>query len=176
MAFENRKEYFYSIMHIKIMKYFCEEHNPHFQTLFFNNTETSEKDVIVRYKNHLKIKKIRKKKSNDENDDFFSHKRKTGISIGSQVSTETFLGSGIYTRKASVFEYLLSVLGKIILLSQWMDNKNNDPDQYFYDLYFVILEFLIETIQGTSSENLAKVFTNEKKRKCLFAIFFHISL
>ena len=169
-GYENRKEYFYSIMHIKIMKYFCEEHNPHFQTLFFNNTETSEKDVIVRYKNHLKIKKQRKKKSHDENDEFFNHKRKTGHSIGSQISTETFLDAGIYTRKASVFEYLLSVLGKIILLSQWMSKRDN-PDEYFYDIYFVILEFLIETIQGTSSENLAKVFTNEKKSKCLFANF-----
>ena len=173
-GYENRNEYYNSIMHIKIMKYFCEEHNPHFQTLFFNNTETSEKDVIVRYKNHLKIKKQKRKKNNvnEENDEFYTHKRRTIFSVGSQVSTETNGNgiSGIYTRKASVFEYLLSVLGKIILLSQWMSKRDN-PDEYFYDIYFVILEFLIETIQGTSSENLAKVFTNEKKSKCLFANF-----
>ena len=47
-----------------------------------------------------------------------------------------------------------------------MNKRDNNPDEYFYDIYFVILEFLIETIQGTSSENLAKIFTNEKKKKC----------
>ena len=100
-----------------------------------------------------------------------NHKRKTIISTGSQISTETNMNGAVYSRKASVFEYLLSVLGKIILLSQWMNKRDNNPDEYFYDIYFVILEFLIETIQGTSSENLAKIFTNEKKKKYLFAIF-----
>ena len=171
-GYENRIEYFNSIMDIKIMKYFCEEHNPHFQTLFFNNTELSEKDVIVRYKNHLKIKKLKRKKNvNEDNEDYGYHKRKTIISAGSQISTETNMNGAVYSRKASVFEYLLSVLGKIILLSQWMNKRDNYPDEYFYDIYFVILEFLIETIQGTSSENLAKIFTNEKKKKYLFAIF-----
>ena len=56
------KEYFTSIMNIKIMKYFCEEHNQTFQTFFFNNTETSENDIIVLYKNRLKVRRQRKMK------------------------------------------------------------------------------------------------------------------
>jgi len=76
-----------------------------------------------------------------------------------------------YSRKASVFEYLLRVLGKIILLSHWINNRDDYLDQYFYDIYFLILEFLIETVQGSSRENLNKVFVGEKKGKCLFEKF-----
>ena len=43
------------------MKNFCEEHNTYFQSFFYNNTETSPKDVIVKYKNHIKVRKQKKK-------------------------------------------------------------------------------------------------------------------
>ena len=45
-GFENRNEYFNACLSIKLMKYFCEEHNTYFQSFFFNNTETSPKDVV----------------------------------------------------------------------------------------------------------------------------------
>ena len=161
-----KSDYFNSIMNIKIMKYFCEEHNPIFQTFFFNNVDASENDIIVTYKNRLKIRRQRNK-SNDKPDDpsdFLKSKKYSN----SQIST---VNNDDYNKKASVFEYLLSVLGKIILVSKWMIPKEDTPNQYFYDIYFVILEFLIETIQGTSSENLSKIFTNQKKTKCLFGKF-----
>jgi len=64
--------------------------------------------------------------------------------------------------KASVFEFMLSILGKIILLSGWNNSKSSvNLDDYLYDLYFVILEFLIETIQGTKAENLETVFKKD---------------
>ena len=44
-------------------------------------------------------------------------------------------------------------------------------DDYLYDLYFVILEFLIETIQGTKTENLDTVFRVDNNGKNLFGTF-----
>ena len=74
--------------------------------------------------------------------------------------------------KASVFEFMLSILGKIILLSGWNHSKNiANLDDYLYDLYFVILEFLIETIQGTKMENLETVFKKDNNGKNLFGTF-----
>ena len=77
-----------------------------------------------------------------------------------------------YSKRASVFEYLLRILGKILLLSNWINNHEDELDDYYYDLYFIILEFLIETIQGTSKENLNKIFiSGEKKNKRFFERF-----
>ena len=167
-GFENRYEYFTACLSIKLMKYFCEEHNTYFQSFFFNNTETSPKDVLVRYKNHIKVRRQKKK---DDSIDFgrVNKKKKTKVS-SNNLPVDNELGYN-YSRKASVFEYLLRVLGKIILLSHWINNRDDYLDQYFYDIYFIILEFLIETVQGSSRENLNKVFVGEKKGKCLFEKF-----
>ena len=35
-GYENRREYIEACLNIKIMKFFCEEHNAHFQSFFFN--------------------------------------------------------------------------------------------------------------------------------------------
>ena len=168
-GFENRNEYFNACLSIKLMKYFCEEHNTYFQSFFFNNTETSPKDVVVRYKNHIKVRKLRKK---DESLDFGRvnnrKKKSTKVNYNNQNEGDIYYN---YSRKASVFEYLLRVLGKIILLSHWINNREEYLDQYFYDIYFLILEFLIETVQGSSRENLNKVFMGEKRGKCLFEKF-----
>ena len=73
-----------------------------------------------------------------------------------------------YSKRASVFEYLLRVLGKILLLSNWMNNRSEELDMYYYDIYFIILEFLIETVQGTTRENLNKIFSGDKKKQKIF--------
>ena len=173
-GYENKHEYYNCVITIKIMKYFCEEHNSYFQTLFYNNTEVDYKYVIVKYKNNLCLRR-KKRNNNAEGNDgeiINNNKRRTIFSIGSQISTDANgFAVGMYSRKASVFEYLLSVLGKIILISNWIYNKDDDLDEFFYDIYFVILEFLIETIQGTSTENLSKIFNKEKKSKNLFGNF-----
>ena len=169
-GFENRHEYFNACLSIKIMKFFCEEHNTYFQSFFYNNTETSPKDVVVRYKNHIKVRKLKKK---DESMDFgrVNNRKKKSTKIGYNNNPAENEVVYNYSRKASVFEYLLRVLGKIILLSHWINNRDDYLDQYFYDIYFLILEFLIETVQGSSRENLNKVFVGEKKGKCLFEKF-----
>ena len=170
-GFENRNEYFKACLSIKLMKNFCEEHNTYFQSFFFNNTETSPKDVLVRYKNHIKVRRQRKKDDSLEFGRVNNRKKKTTrFQYGGNAQNENEIYY-TYSRKASVFEYLLRVLGKIILLSHWINNRDDYLDQYFYDIYFLILEFLIETVQGSSRENLNKVFVGEKKGKCLFEKF-----
>ena len=174
-GFENRREYFNACLDIKLMKYFCEEHNTYFQSFFYNNSDSSSKDVLVRYKNHIKIRRPKKKDESEElpQENVRSKKKRTSLSIGmnnNNVQHEIDIGY-TYSRKASVFEYLLRVLGKIILLSHWINNREEYLDQYFYDIYYLILEFLIETIQGSSRENINKVFVGEKKGKCLFEKF-----
>ena len=168
-GFENRIEYFNACLSIKLMKYFCEEHNTYFQSFFYNNTETSPKDVVVRYKNHIKVRRLKKK---DESLDFgrVNNRKKKTTRFGNNNQGDGDISYN-YSRKASVFEYLLRILGKIILLSHWINNRDDYLDQYFYDIYFLILEFLIETVQGSSRENLNKVFMGEKKGKCLFEKF-----
>ena len=101
-GFENRNEYFNACLSIKLMKYFCEEHNTYFQSFFFNNTETSPKDVVVRYKNHIKVRKLRKK---DESLDFGRvnnrKKKSTKVNYNNQNEGDIYYN---YSRKASVFE------------------------------------------------------------------------
>ena len=174
-GYENRKEYIDACLNIKIMKFFCEEHNPHFQSFFFNNIFCSPKDVIVRYKAHLKIQSMNQGKN--ESVDLITsvakrHKKnsRNSFSMNMMDSKSNFMNN--YSKRASVFEYLLRVLGKILLLSNWINNREDELDDYYYDLYFIILEFLIETIQGTSKENLNKIFiSGEKKNKRFFERF-----
>ena len=61
-GYENRREYIEACLNIKIMKFFCEEHNAHFQSFFFNNIYSSPRDAIVRYKARLKIRNKFQKK------------------------------------------------------------------------------------------------------------------
>ena len=174
-GFENRHEYLNACLSIKLMKNFCEEHNTYFQSFFYNNTETSPKDVIVKYKNHIKVRKQKKKEESLDFARVRNRKKKSNKwNYGSNSDRQQQNDNEVaytYSRKASVFEYLLRVLGKIILLSHWINNRDDYLDQYFYDIYFLILEFLIETVQGSTRENLNKVFVGEKKGKCLFEKF-----
>ena len=172
-GYENRKEYIEACLNIKLMKFFCEEHNPHFQSFFFNNMFSSSKDVIIRYKAHLKIQS---KNQGGESLELISSlakknkkNRRKSFSVNMLDSKSNLMNN--YSKRASVFEYLLRVLGKILLLSNWINNRDDELDDYFYDIYFIILEFLIETIQGTTRENLNKIFSGEKKNKRFFERF-----
>ena len=75
----------------------------------------------------------------------------------------------IQKNSASVFEYMLSIVGKIMLLSRWIISKENEKfDQFLYDLYFVILEFLIETIQGTKQDYILSIINQNNESPDLF--------
>jgi len=173
--YENRREYIEACLNIKIMKFFCEEHNAHFQSFFFNNIFSSTKDVIVRYKARLKIKNNYPKK-NDSNtlvplvQSKQNKKAKRNSFLISMGNSKNDFHNN-YSKRASVFEYLLRIVGKILLLSNWMNNRSDELDDYFYDVYFIVLEFLIETIQGTTRDNLNKIFSGEKKNKRFFERF-----
>ena len=56
----------------------------------------------------------------------------------------------------TLFNLLLLMVGKIILLSKWDKVEFDVQEQnvsYYYDIFFTIIEFLIEMIQGTESDN-----------------------
>lgn len=67
----------------------------------------------------------------------------------------------------SLFNFILCLLAKILLLSNWLntsiDIKESD---YYYNLYTILIEFCIEMIQGTSSINLKTIIANEYNPDC----------
>jgi hypothetical protein len=59
--------------------------------------------------------------------------------------------------KIGTFSLMLRILEKIFIVSKWEKinfTSIDDDYSYFYDIFFVIIEFLVEMIQGTSSDNL----------------------
>lgn len=217
-----KHDYYLTLLIVKILKYFCEEHNQDFQRIFFikeddgvvlhynprqyellddgndvdnlNGSENSTKDNLLNSlsKNDINIShnnisnnvsnNVSNCNINNTNNNVLilsgaKNKRPNPDSECENLhevtrSEENF--KAIQKNKASVFEYMLSILSKIILLSKWIISKDNDElDDYFYDLYFVILEFLIETIQGTRYENLQTVFQHDSSssNRNLFGVF-----
>ena len=200
-----RYNYYMTLMIIKILKYFCEEHNQNFQRIFFmkeddglilhynpNQYIQKEEENIIYFDENEEFKNSLITESdnnlNEENKENGKNLQGNAFSIFENPSTKPIPDIECedlneITRsddkineescsKASVFEFMLSILGKIILLSGWNNSKNIvNLDDYLYDLYFVILEFLIETIQGTKMENLETVFKKDNNGKNLFGTF-----
>ena len=199
-----RYNYYMTIMIIKILKYFCEEHNQNFQRIFFmkeddgvilhyNPTQYSQKedeenviyfDENEEFKNSLitdseLIEEENKKNGNGYGGAFSIFENPSTKPVPDiecedlhEITRSEDKNIEEQRSKASVFEFMLSILGKIILLSGWNNSKNIVIlDDYLYDLYFVILEFLIETIQGTKTENLETVFKKDNNGKNLFGTF-----
>ena len=199
-----RYNYFMTLMIIKILKYFCEEHNQKFQKIFFmkeddgisilysllNNNHLQEENNIIYFEQNEEFKNSLNSDTQYSNEEEKKENGKKGnefFSVFESIITkptpdiecdELFENSrrdeknNEIKNKASVFEYMLSILGKIILISGWNNPKNIiNNDDYLYDLYFVILEFLIETIQGTKTEYLDTVFKIDNNGKNLFGSF-----
>ena len=203
-----RHDYFITLMIIKILKYFCEEHNQDFQRIFFIKEE--EDGIVLHYNPKLyEIESLRPiflwrtdesgKNPNILNSSDEEEETENETLINGEYNNISFNVENVRNKKpvpdedcenfhevtrseenlkeftknkASVFEYCLSILGKIILVSNWINNKETEElDDYYYDLYFVILEFLIETIQGTRGENLQTVFVKDSNGKHLFGTF-----
>jgi hypothetical protein len=77
----------------------------------------------------------------------------------------------------TLFDFMLAVLGKIVLLAKW-DRVNFEGDdnkiRYLYDIFFVIMELLIEMIQGTQRENLESILSaNQDIKNNFFVDFLH---
>ena len=65
-----------------------------------------------------------------------------------------------------MFELLMCILEKIALFAKW-SSVDFDVDEnsisYFYEIFFAIIEFAIELIQGTSKENLLTIIHNKDR-------------
>ena len=199
-----RHNYYVTLMIIKILKYFCEEHNQKFQRIFFmkedegisieyslppNQISQEDNNIVFfdendEFRNSL-ISESENYLDNDnkengkKGDEYFSIFESINMRPNPDIECDELLENSRHNEKnkeikgkASVFEYMLSILGKIILISGWNNPKNtSNLDEYLYDLYFVILEFLIETIQGTKTEYLDTVFRMDNNGKNLFGSF-----
>jgi hypothetical protein len=68
-------------------------------------------------------------------------------------------------KKVSLFELMLGILCKIIVLAKWEKVKfgfDESSISYFYDIFFVIIELLIEMVQGTEAANLEGLIKTNK--------------
>ena len=64
----------------------------------------------------------------------------------------------------NVFDLMMCTLQKILIFTKW-EQVNYDSDEqsisYFYDLFFCMIEFAIEMIQGTSNQNTDLIIESE---------------
>lgn len=121
--YQYSKNYFFACNTIKFMKFLCEEHNEHFQRIFF-------RELIFIFSNQI---------VDDE---------------GNVLKEDA---------EISLFNFILCILGKIILLSGWVRDSNYISSEpiYYYDIFNLIIEFCIEMIQGTSYDNLSTLIPYE---------------
>ena len=66
--------------------------------------------------------------------------------------------------KISTFDFMMCALQKILVFARWKDVNYDSKEEnfsYFYDLFFCIIEFAIEMIQGTSSENITSIIDSQ---------------
>ena len=66
--------------------------------------------------------------------------------------------------KLNVFDLMMCTLQKILIFAKW-EQVDYDSDEknisYYYDLFFCMIEFAIEMIQGTSESNIEKIIDIE---------------
>ena len=122
-SISSNDDYIIAYMVIKILKYFCEDHNTEFQTLFF-------KDIKIRYEDN----------------------------------------------PLNIFEMMMCALNKIVMLAQWDKVKFSQVEDnitYFYEIFFAMIEFSIEMIQGTKKSNLNEIISApaRENENSMFYIF-----
>ena len=62
----------------------------------------------------------------------------------------------------NIFEMMMCSLSKVVMLAQWdlvKFSQIEDNFTYFYEIFFVMLEFSIEMIQGTKKSNLKEIIS-----------------
>ena len=62
----------------------------------------------------------------------------------------------------NIFEILMCALSKVVMLAQWDQVKFSqieDNYTYFYEIFFAMLEFSVELIQGTKKSNLKEIIS-----------------
>ncbi|MCQ2816904.1 MAG: ion transporter [archaeon] len=76
----------------------------------------------------------------------------------------------------SMFDLLMCMLTKIVRLADWESIKDADSDdnyKFYYDIFFCMIEFAIEMIQGTTKSNLDEILLKDEREleNSLFYIF-----
>jgi hypothetical protein len=67
----------------------------------------------------------------------------------------------------NIFDLMMCILNKILLLAKWNEvtfESDVSSINYFYEIYFCLMEFSIEMIQGTSKENLQKIIDSFERK------------
>ena len=80
----------------------------------------------------------------------------------------------------NIFEMMMCSLNKVVMLAQWdlvKFNQIEDNYTYFYEIFFVMLEFSVEMIQGTRKSNLKEIISvpgreNENSMFYMFILSF----
>ena len=138
-----QSNYFTSCNLIFIFKYLCKEHNNYFQRYFINNISFS---------------------FNENNHPFFAIK-KEDESQNSISSDEESAVKNIVNKenKINFFGFLLNVLTKIILISNWENHHKYDSQHqnpFLFDLFSSILDLISEIIQGCKPDLLNNLCVN----------------
>lgn len=191
----NNENYFMSINIIKILKYLCEEHNIYFQTIFFDliNKINFSSQKINKFNKFLLKKNISSKMLPSQRSLNFT-KSQNEIEIHNIklitdkkiIQIEEFDFNNFENIK--LFDFFMDILTKIIIISNWDDMENTKlkdhnerlNNYYFYDIFFALIELIIEIIQGTTLNNLSSILDegeNENNKDYLssFSYFLIIS-
>jgi len=168
----SNEDYFISLLIIKILKYLCEEHYQDFQKVlfmklkfdYFSKAELSKLNSLMDEANDDS-----NYKSNNHNNDINNNKNQD---LGNKES-----------KQVTFFELMLCILSKIIIISKWnkidieksSTQKSKNETDFFSDIFFGIIELLIEMIQGTSRENLERIKLETRGENNFFYNFLNVS-
>lgn len=190
----SNEDYYISLLIIKILKYLCEEHNKNFQKIFFMELKFEyfiREELIneeVEKVNNFTQNNSYNFNGNTENHYINSNKpilqqrnsnnieKETDIDINKQEKPPN------NKRLITFFDLMVCILGKIIIISKWKKidlSKSLFPEQrqnnFFSDIFFGIIELLIEMIQGTDEVNLGNIKLETRGENNQFYNFLNIS-
>ena len=78
---------------------------------------------------------------------------------------------GDENKEIKFYDLMLCILMKIITLAKWESVSSTDKDiDYYFDLFYAIVELLIEIIQGTPEDNFPSLMEMKKTKKTPFII------
>ena len=79
----------------------------------------------------------------------------------------------------NMFDLMMACLTKILVLAKWNEvtfDSDEGTVSYYYEIFFCMIEFSIEMIQGTSRENTNLIIPNEGEKKDENSLFYKFLL
>jgi hypothetical protein len=128
---------------LKIFYYLCEEQNKRFQDIILNQL-----DIELPSKKQIGARRFTRE----------------FLPLNKEESEKLIKRKG---KKIRFYHFLIYILDKIILLSDWAQKNSSYEDadlSYFYDLFTCIVDLLIVTIQGSDPNNF-EIFLRKNKNK-----------